>query len=343
MIISVARHLEAHGDTAEIWCPNGGGVPGAPLSIVSIPVRTTVARNCVLAARTFLRLALRGRGVDVVHVHQPHIQSLAAIVAAKVLGTAAVVTYHVLVPEKRPIRRAQVRILTALQNRLVDSIVVVSSKVAETYRLREFRVISNGVDPTRPPLSQSETVNAPEARPLEVVFAGRVTQTKGIFVLLRALAQAKEVIGDVQLTTFGPIDDPVEYEHEKQSLGVAGRVRDMGFVLNWHSYLRPGQVFASPSFYEGMPLALLEAMAFGLAVVATPVGSVGEVVRDGQTGLLVPVNDSQALASALVWFARNPERVRQLGEQARKVVAANYTTQQMGANYSALYRELGDG
>jgi glycosyltransferase involved in cell wall biosynthesis len=80
------------------------------------------------------------------------------------------------------------------------------------------------------------------------------------------------------------------------------------------------RVFALPSQGEGMPIAMLEAMAAGLPVVATPVGGVGDVIRDDVEGILVPPSDPSALGRALSQLVENPDRARAMGDRARERV-----------------------
>ena len=94
------------------------------------------------------------------------------------------------------------------------------------------------------------------------------------------------------------------------------------------------------SFYEGMPLALLEAMANGLPAIATPVGGVPEVVIPGGTGLLVPARDVLALSDAIIWMAAHPEEASTMGREARRIVAQDYSIGQLARAYESLYRRL---
>jgi glycosyltransferase involved in cell wall biosynthesis len=101
-------------------------------------------------------------------------------------------------------------------------------------------------------------------------------------------------------------------------------------------------LFALPSFDEGVPLSILEAMAQGLAVVATAVGGIPEVVRPGVNGLLVPAGDSEALAEAIQELAGDPERRRRMGEASRALWESNYTEAAVWPRWEALYRSLLD-
>jgi glycosyltransferase involved in cell wall biosynthesis len=99
-------------------------------------------------------------------------------------------------------------------------------------------------------------------------------------------------------------------------------------------------VFVLPSLDEGMPIALLEAMAEGRPVIATKVGSVERVVRNELFGRLIAPGDSAALASAMLALASSREKLSQLGEAARNEVLAHHSGQRMALQYATLYREM---
>jgi glycosyltransferase involved in cell wall biosynthesis len=95
-----------------------------------------------------------------------------------------------------------------------------------------------------------------------------------------------------------------------------------------------------PSKAEGLPNAVLEYLAAGLPTVATRVGGNAEILRDGQTGLLVPPEDSAALAEALLRFLREPEFAARLGTKGREYVVSEFSVQRMVSNTDQLYSEL---
>ena len=99
-------------------------------------------------------------------------------------------------------------------------------------------------------------------------------------------------------------------------------------------------VFVLPSYSEGVSLALLEAMAAGLPVIASRVGGLPEVVTDGENGLLVPPRDADALAAALTRLLADPSLARQLGENARGYVREHFSLERLGREINEIYEEL---
>jgi glycosyltransferase involved in cell wall biosynthesis len=124
-----------------------------------------------------------------------------------------------------------------------------------------------------------------------------------------------------------------------ERLGVAGRVRFLGVRADVAELLSACDIFALASDWEGSPLAVMEAMAAGLPVVATAVGGVPELVEDGVTGILAPRGDLQALGSALETLAGNPRLRREMGDAARER-AKRFEVSAMVEGYAALFQEM---
>jgi glycosyltransferase involved in cell wall biosynthesis len=152
----------------------------------------------------------------------------------------------------------------------------------------------------------------------ELLFLGMVWKEKGIEELLAALALPSMAGAACHLTVAG-IGDIARYRERAQQLGVADRVAFVGWTDEHATQrlLERADVLVLPSHFECFPMAVIEAMAHGLAVVVTPVGSVQEAITDGDTGLLVPVGDSDALARAIRRLIDDPALRHRLGAHAR--------------------------
>jgi glycosyltransferase involved in cell wall biosynthesis len=125
-------------------------------------------------------------------------------------------------------------------------------------------------------------------------------------------------------------------------LGIANRVHVLGFRDDVPRVLAGSDLFVLPTPSEGLSIAIMEAMAAGLPVVATAVGGNPELVEPGITGLLVPAGDAGALAAALREIAGDPGRRRDMGRAARSRVVLDYTAEKMADRYAALYEGLLD-
>jgi glycosyltransferase involved in cell wall biosynthesis len=196
------------------------------------------------------------------------------------------------------------------------------------------RVVQNAVPLPMP---------APFARevPGRVLFLGRVDAGKGVFDLLAAGAALAGRFPGLCLVLGGEGDlDAVR--RRAAELGIADRIELPGWIDAGRREAELGRasVFCLPSHAEGLPMALLEAMATGKAVVASSVGGVPEVVRDGDNGLLVPPRDAAALATALARVLDDAVLRARLAERARATVEGAYSTELMCGKLSAIYREL---
>ena len=154
-----------------------------------------------------------------------------------------------------------------------------------------------------------------------VLIVGRLVPDKSHDVLLEAFAQFGEEFGNWRLAVVGEGRLAPELRAQAEALGVGGRVDWHGVVPDPHPFYRTASIFALPSRVEGTPNALLEAMSYGLPVVVSD-GPPGprELVEDGETGLVVPVDDAAALAGALRRLARDEALRRRLGAAARERV-----------------------
>jgi alpha-maltose-1-phosphate synthase len=210
------------------------------------------------------------------------------------------------------------------------------------------RVIRNGIDTTEyrpdPETGVLERHGVELARPY-VIFVGRITRQKGVPVLLRA---ASRLIPEAQLVLCAGQADTPELEAEVTELVEGLRATRSGVL--WIPEMLPkpdviqllthATVFACPSVYEPLGIVNLEAMACGTAVVGSRTGGIPEVVADGETGLLVPPGDPEALAGALNALLRDPARAAAMGEAGRKRAVAEFGWAAIAAQTADLYAEL---
>jgi glycosyltransferase involved in cell wall biosynthesis len=123
-------------------------------------------------------------------------------------------------------------------------------------------------------------------------------------------------------------------------LGIAERVRFLGERHDARRLLPAFDIYVNSSTSEGISLTILEAMAAGVAVVATSVGGTPEILSDGETGLLVPARNPARLSRALATLAAAPVRRRQMGSAGRKTVTDRFTMDRMVEEYAQLYLRL---
>ena len=172
-----------------------------------------------------------------------------------------------------------------------------------------------------------------------LVTAGRLDRSKAVDDLVRAIARVVQGLPQAYLIVMGAGDELPRLAALAGELGVAARVIFLGEVADVAEVLAATDVFVFTSLYEGLPNAVLEAMAAGLPVVTTAVGGIPEVVTDGETGFLVPSRRPDELARRISELARDPELRRRLGERAKKK-AGEFTMERMVQAYQELYEQV---
>lgn len=200
-------------------------------------------------------------------------------------------------------------------------------------------VITNGVpapeEPPRAACARSEGNSAV----VRALFVGNLSDRKGVPQLLQALALPPLKDLPLQLTLAGG-GDLDHYRAMARDLDISARVRFAGWTQQAEvsRLLQDSDLFVLPSFDEGLPLAMLEALAHGVAVVCTPVGEIPEVLRHEQEALFVPPGQAQALADALARLVREPQRRLELAQRGQALYAQRFTMRVFLEAITAVHR-----
>ena len=178
---------------------------------------------------------------------------------------------------------------------------------------------------------------------IDVLFVGRLGPEKRVDVLVHALARLRGKRRNFTATIVGA--GPLEPSLRRlvHDLGLDDLVTLIGGDPSPERWLRDARLLVLPSEHEGTPNIVLEAMACGLPVVATPVGSVPDLVDNGHTGRLVAVGDADGLARALLGLLDDPEGAQRMGAAGRRRVEAGFDTGAVRAAMGDIYRDLGQG
>ena len=169
---------------------------------------------------------------------------------------------------------------------------------------------------------------------------GRLEEQKGHVYLLAALPEVQSEIPEATLVLVGEGRLRQDLERQVRELGLSDPVRFLGTRRDLPEIYRALDLFVQPSLWEGLPLALLQAMGAGLPVVATRVSGFREVIEDGVNGRLVEPGDPQALARVLLELYRHPEPRARLASAAPDTIRENYSLEAMLARLEELYLEL---
>jgi glycosyltransferase involved in cell wall biosynthesis len=320
----------------------------------------------VPAALSALR-RLRDR-YDVLVVRGTRVLGLPALVAARALGkgvvlqaevngemTGEVYTWGTSLDRGWP-RRA-IFAGVAARNRLLrdgDAFVAMSRAIRDEFVAAgvprgKVALIPHGVDTDRfQPATESERRALRERLGLPadgriIIYSGRLLRGKGLEALVEAFRPIAAAEPYAHLAIVGSGDGQslsVEADLHAAAQDLAGRVTFAGRVEAVEDWLRAADLFAFPSVFEALGIALIEAAACGLPAVASRTGGIVDVVEDGRSGVLVPAGDVAALSAALLRLVKDPALTRAMGEAARDVARARFDERDAADRYRALFREV---
>jgi glycosyltransferase involved in cell wall biosynthesis len=337
LLVEFARHADRSRFDLHFITLGKLGAAAAEIEALGWPVATLGAPPglnpwlVVPLARAFRRLR-----ADVVHTHNTR-ALLYAAPTARLAGVRRVV--HTCHGQRLATTRRQLMAFRVAA-RAADRVVCVSRHSAGVVRAegvspRRVRTLWNGIDPGR-------FRGFPPGRPGPVVAVGRLSPEKDFETLVRAAALAARQDPTFRLELAGDGACAPDLRQLAADQGPDPAVRLLGQVQDIPALLGRASLFALSSLTEGVSLAILEAMASGLPVVATRVGGNPEVVADGRTGLLVPAGDPAALAAALLDLWRDPARRRTMGAAGRERVDEVFNISSMIDSYQLIYTTRND-
>jgi L-malate glycosyltransferase len=293
---------------------------------------------------------LRQEKVDVIHAHQytPFFYSMAARLLYR--RPSVIFTEHGRHFPDYPRRKRMVvnRLLLGRRDRVVGVGQAVRQALIANEGMRTDRVtvIYNGIDlkpfveggdADRAAVRQEMGVGVDD---LVVLQVARLDYLKDHATALRTLGHVVRQRPNARLVLVGEGPERAKIEELIRQGRLEANVRLLGLRKDIGRLLHAADVFLLTSISEGIPLTLIEAMAARLPVVATRVGGVGEIVEDGDTGLLAPSGDDAALAAHVLQLGADPEQRLRMGERGRQRARAMFSESRMHANYLRLYEEL---
>jgi glycosyltransferase involved in cell wall biosynthesis len=182
------------------------------------------------------------------------------------------------------------------------------------------------------------SLGVPESAPVATIIA-RLTEQKGHRDLFEALA-ATPALASLHLLVVGDGDLRESLKEMTRARSLDGRVHFLGARRDLGNLLGASDLFVMPSLWEGLPLSMILALGAGLGVVATRVAGIPEVVKDDETGLLVPPANPQALGGALTRLVTDPGLRARLGTNAKAFVTPRFGVDGYIESVSALYDRL---
>lgn len=238
-----------------------------------------------------------------------------------------------------------IRCMRSLLERIQVVVVVLSSRMSmylavHDLHLPDTQIIPNGVDITRfcPPCDNVALVE--DCRAQTVMCVSKMRYEKGLDVLLQAWRLVHEQTPSARLIIVGNGPIQAQLERLASALSISDSIEFAGLQRDVPAQLHRGRIGVLPSRWEGMPNALLEAMACGLACVATTVSGSEDIIQHGSNGLLVEPEDYESMARALLTLLHDPELIQNYGHAARQTTEKNYSLEHITNMYIELYSRL---
>lgn len=324
---------------------------GIDLTIMPELVREVNPVKDALAMFRLTRFVKRG-GYDIIHTHSSKAGILGRWAGRRGGAKVIIHTVHGWGHHDRqhPLVRGLYVILERLTAGITDRLIVVSDLNTQKGlrdgigRAEQYVTIRSGIELD---LFMDDSIDGAEVRRSLGIPAGakvigsvtRLSPQKDPLAMIRGASEAMRRHEEAMLVVVG--DGPLRPEVEAlvEEEGMAGRVLLTGLRRDVPRLLRAFDVFVLPSLWEGLPRVILQAMSAGLPVVATAADGTAEVVQDGVTGLLVPMEDTHALAEAIARLLRDPEGARRMGAEGKRRVQG-FGADKMVRDIEELYTNL---
>ena len=345
IVLKLAALLPQYGYRASILTfsadPASAGLQSPPCSVYLLPLQRTYDLTA-LRGSLELRKFLREQKIRIVQTFFESSDLWAGFVT-KAMSSAKLIWSR---RDMGILRTGKHHAAYRLMARAPDRVFAVSEQV------RRHCIDVDGIKPSRVQtiyngLDLADWSSTSSAAKLEgevlVATVGNIRRVKGHDVFIRAAASVAAQFPKVTFSIAGDVLEP-DYFAELQvlvrDLNLSDRFRFAGGVKDLREHLATADVFVLPPRSEGFSNAIVEAMAASLPVVATNVGGNAEAVQDGVSGVIVPAEDSGALAAAIVHLLSNPAKARQMGAEGKRLVAEKFTTEAMMTQIINVYGSL---
>ena len=293
-----------------------------------------------------LAAAIARHGVGLVHINtslnaKSFWRDIAYVVAAKLCGARVLYQVHGGAWDEFEKKSS---VFAPLMRRLLrwpDVIVVLSREQLDAFNRaapgQAIEIVPNGIDGA-PYLRYNRAATEADA-PLRLIYIGRLVPGKGLLETIEGLRLARSQGVNARLVIAG---NGPEEPRLRQYTREAGLTREVTFVGAAYGELKAqllaqADALALPSYTEGLPYSLLEAMAAGVVPIVTPVGAIPDVVTDGEQGLLVAPRDAGAIAQAIAKLAADRALLVRMSAACRKHIAIAYSIERVARDFSQLY------
>ena len=288
-----------------------------------------------LAEASFLAREMRRRGVEHIHLHFADASCTVGMLAAELAGCTFSFTIHgpsIYFAPRRwslDVKAKRALFVSCISDFCRSQLMIFSAR--EDWH--KFHIIHCGITPSL--FAQREHVGVGT----NILWVGRLADVKGLPILFDALASMEQRNIRVSLVGDGPDREALERQVNEQGLGDV--VEFLGFrsQAEVRERMSRADVFVLPSFAEGVPVVLMEAMAAGVPVVATRIAGISELVEDGLSGFTVPPGNADQLRHAIERLLGDSDLRRRFGERGRNKVATSFNVDTEGRRLASILTE----
>jgi len=308
-----------------------------------------IGRNNLLAELWQTIEIIKKNKIDLLHTHG-YRSDISGFFAAKYAGIPIVSTLHGWTPISRKLRAYEALDRCCLKK--FDKVLCVSKAmhsalIQKGFSDTQLQYMHNAVDIDDSESSYDSTQLREEmgCSPQDTIIlsVGRLSPEKGLKVLLLSFKERYSDMKNIKLIIAGDGPQRSELEDFANDLGIADQVFFTGHRKNVQDYYKIANLFVMPSFTEGFPMALLEAMQNGLPVVATNVGGIPDIIESGVNGLLIKPGDVECLGDAMHFILSDNELASKFSQNAKETVKTKYVAGPWVTQIEAIYHDICEG
>lgn len=301
-------------------------------------------KKLVIAFIAYVRFGICLKKNDIVHIHMAAQSSFSRkalfVRKAKKAGKRVIIHEHAadfdefFFKQSNEEKRKSIKSVFAM----ADKVIVLSDEWAEFYGnnvcdQEKLKVLYNGVILPGYKRNSYDDEN--------VLFLGRLGYRKGSYDLIKAIPDIVKIIPTAKFFLCG--DGEVEKSKQlAHYLGIEKNVEFLGWIRNEDKvqYLKKCSTFILPSYHEGMPMSVLEAMSYGIATVSTNAGGIPQIIENNINGIRISAGDISAIANTLIELLANKQRKKELGNAARKRIEERFNAENNISILLEIYKEL---
>ncbi len=343
-VIYLINALNARGHDNTLVCPPDSGIDGVARQAGIRVQNLFCAGDLDLPFAYRLSQFLKEHAPDLVHCHSRRGADILGGLAATVADVPAVVS--------RRVDNTELRLVAAIRYRPFRKVIAISQAIADV--LSEHGVEDERIQVIRSAVDVEAFSEPPDCRAIRADFglapddfvvaaAGQLIPRKGHQYLLQSVADLNDRYPQLRLVVFGEGYLSNQLRAQAATLGLSGVVQFAGFRHDLDSFVSCFDLFAHPALAEGLGVAALKASAAGIPVVAFRAGGLSEAVVHEESGLLVPPEDSAALAAAIARFIDDPALGETMGAHGRRRMQNEFSIDTMADQHVALYESVLNG